>query len=117
MSTDIPLKNGDHANRYAYRVVWSAEDGEYVGLCTEFPSLSWLAESHESALKGIIALVQECVEDMAASGESIPEPMSIREYSGRFVIRIPPEIHRKLAMRAAENGVSLNRYISAKLAE
>jgi len=41
------------SDRYTYRITWSEEDKEYVGLCTEFPSLSWLAESPESALKGI----------------------------------------------------------------
>ena len=40
-------------DRYTYRVTWSAEDGEYVGLCAEFPSLSWLASTPEGALKGI----------------------------------------------------------------
>ena len=42
--------NADH---YTYRVTWSPEDGEYVGLCMEFPSLSWLAQTLESALAGI----------------------------------------------------------------
>lgn len=32
--------NIDH---YTYRVTWSAEDNEHVGLCAEFPSVSWLA--------------------------------------------------------------------------
>jgi predicted RNase H-like HicB family nuclease len=43
------LKN----DRYTYRVTWSEEDEEYVGLCAEFPSLSWLEPSPEEALKGI----------------------------------------------------------------
>lgn len=38
---------------YTYRVTWSPEDGEHVGLCTEFASLSWLAKTPEAALKGI----------------------------------------------------------------
>ena len=40
-------------NHYTYRVTWSVEDNEHVGLCTEFPSLSWLAASPEKALSGI----------------------------------------------------------------
>lgn len=56
------------ADHYTYRVTWSAEDGEHVGLC------------------------------------------------GEFRVRIPPEVHRALAMQAAERGVSLNRLASAKLA-
>jgi hypothetical protein len=43
-------------DEYSYRVMWSEEDQEYAGLCSEFPSLSWLKDSPETALKGISAL-------------------------------------------------------------
>lgn len=102
-------------DHYTYRVTWSGEDGEYVGLCTEFPSLSWLAKTPEEALQGIRRLVAEIVADMEASGETVPEPLAERHYSGEFRVRIPPEIHRMLALQAAEQGVSLNRLVSAKL--
>jgi predicted RNase H-like HicB family nuclease len=46
-------------DRYSYRVTWSEEDQEYVGLCAEFPSLSWLTKTPEQALSGIRHLVQE----------------------------------------------------------
>ncbi|MCZ7655317.1 MAG: hypothetical protein M5R42_15155 [Rhodocyclaceae bacterium] len=61
-------------DHYTYRVTWSAEDGEHVGLCTEFPSLSWLAKTPEAALKGIRQVVAEAVADMQASGETVPVP-------------------------------------------
>ena len=61
-------------------------------------------------------MVADCVADMQANGETPPEPMADRAYSGRFVVRVPPETHRALAMKAAEEGVSLNRLISARLA-
>ncbi len=104
------------ADHYTYRVTWSAEDEEFVGLCIEFPSLSWLAPTQEEAFTGIRQLVAECVADMEANGETPPEPLADRAYSGRFVVRVPPETHRALAMKAAEEGVSLNRLISARLA-
>lgn len=103
-------------NHYTYRVTWSPEDGEHVGLCAEFPSLSWLAATPEKALAGIRKVVDEVVADMAANGEAIPEPLAEKHYSGQFKVRIPPELHRSLAMQAAEQGVSLNRLASAKLA-
>lgn len=40
--------------KYTYRVIWSEEDQEFVGLCTEFPSLSWLEEEQDAALHGIV---------------------------------------------------------------
>jgi predicted HicB family RNase H-like nuclease len=102
-------------DRYTYRVTWSEEDEEYVGLCAEFPSLSWLADTPEEALQGIRQVVSEVVADLAAHDEPVPEPIAIRSYSGKFMIRIPPEIHRQLAIEAAEAGVSLNRLASARL--
>jgi len=102
-------------DRYTYRVTWSEEDGEYVGLCAEFPSLSWLAQVPEETLKGIRQVVAEVVADLEKNGEQVPEPIAIRQYSGKFMVRIPPELHRRLALEAAESGISLNRLASEKL--
>ncbi|MEA2038852.1 MAG: toxin-antitoxin system HicB family antitoxin [Thermodesulfobacteriota bacterium] len=107
----MTLKN----DRYSYRVIWSDKDDEYLGLCAEFPGLSWLAVTPEAALKGIRRVVAEGIKIMGADGDSIPEPLSNKRYSGKFSVRIPPEVHRHLAIQAAEEGVSLNRLISAKL--
>ncbi len=104
------------SDKYTYRVTWSEEDGEFVGLCAEFSKLSWLAPDPEKALKGIRSVVKDCVEDMSENGEEIPRPIATRQYSGKFMVRIPPEVHRHLATEAAESGVSLNRLASAKLA-
>jgi predicted HicB family RNase H-like nuclease len=102
-------------DRYTYRVTWSEEDQEHVGLCAEFPGLSWLAASPEAALRGIRAVVAEVVEDMQRKGEATPEALASRHFSGKFMVRVPPEVHRQLAVKAAEAGVSLNRLASAKL--
>jgi predicted HicB family RNase H-like nuclease len=102
-------------DRYTYRVTWSAEDEEYVGLCAEFASLSWLAVTPELALAGIRRTVRAAVRGMMEAGEPIPTALSVKHYSGEFRVRIPPEVHRALAVEAAEQGVSLNRLASAKL--
>lgn len=102
-------------DRYTYRVTWSEDDEEYVGLCAEFPNLSWLDKSQEKALNGIRRVVHQCLGDMSGRKEPIPEPISTRRYSGKFIVRVPPETHRMLAIQAAESGVSLNRLIPAKL--
>lgn len=106
--------NNDH---YTYRVTWSEEDEEYLGLCAEFPSLSWLATSPEEALQGIRKVVADVIGDMQASGEVIPEPIATRKFSGKFMVRIPPEQHRRLVLEAAEAGISLNRLASSKLSQ
>jgi predicted HicB family RNase H-like nuclease len=105
-----------NSDRYTYRITWSEDDKEFAGLCIEFPSLSWLAKTPEAALKGIRRLVRKACQDMENNGEAPPTPLSAKSYSGKFVVRIPPEIHRALAIKAGEQGISLNRLVSAKLA-
>jgi predicted HicB family RNase H-like nuclease len=100
---------------YTYRVTWSEEDQEFVGTCAEFPGLSWLDTAPDRALGGIRKLAQECLADMQRSGVTIPEPLSTRPFSGRFMVRVPPELHRNLATQAAESGISLNRLVTHKL--
>ncbi len=64
----MALKN----DRYTQRVTWSEEDQEYVGLCAEFPSLSWLARTPEAALKGIRKVAADVVKDMQEAGNPFP---------------------------------------------
>jgi predicted HicB family RNase H-like nuclease len=104
------------SKHFAYRVVWSAEDGEFVATVAEFPSLSWLHSDQAEALRGLVDLVAEVVSDLEASGEAVPEPIAQRRFSGRFNVRIPESLHRELALSAAQEGVSLNRLISDRLA-
>ncbi len=79
-------------DHYSYLVTWSAEDSAFVGTCLECPGLSHVAQDRAEALSGIETLV------------------------GEFMTRVPGELHRRLAMEAAETGVSLNRLVSFKLA-
>jgi len=102
-------------SHYAYRVRWSAEDRQYVATVAEFPSLSWLADSPHEAIDGMLQLASEVVGEMDVAGESVPEPIATRRYSGEFVVRTTPEAHRELALDAAEQDVSLNRLAVARL--
>jgi len=101
---------------YSYRVIWSPEDEEFIGLCTEFPSLSYLDEDQEKALTGISDLVKDVVLEMEENGEKPPEPIASEKYSGKFQVRTTPRLHRQLVIEATEQNVSLNRYINTKLA-
>lgn len=105
-----------HTDHYTYRVSWSAEDGEFVATCLELPSLSWLASSQVKALSGLRRVVDEVVADLAASDEPVPTPLAERHYSGRFNIRISPDLHRELTIKAADHHMSLNRFVSDRLA-
>jgi predicted RNase H-like HicB family nuclease len=104
------------ATHYTYRVAWSVEDGEHVATVAEFASLSWLAPTPFEALAGLAEVVRDVLADLTVSGELIPEPLSERPYSGKFVVRVPAEVHRRLVLEAAEQHVSLNRLVSDRLA-
>lgn len=104
------------ADHYTYRISWSDEDQEFLATCAEFPSLSHLAGEPDEALRSLRRLVRDVVADMQAGGEPAPQPLAEQQFSGRFVARIPNLLHRRLAIEAAEAGISLNRLVSFKLA-
>lgn len=101
---------------YAYSVVWSAEDDEFVVTVAEFPSLSWLHPEQGEPLRGLVDLLAEVVADLEADGEAVPELIAERRLSGRFNVRIPESLHRELALSADQEGVSLNRLVRDRLA-
>jgi hypothetical protein len=70
-----------------------------------------------AALTGMVSLVEQTIADMQANGESLPESLSLQKYSGKFMVRTTPEIHRQLVVQAVESGVSLNRLVNSKLLE
>lgn len=103
-------------DHYTFRIFWSPEDQEFVGACAEFPSVSHLDSTPEKALKGIRELIADVILDLNRNKEPVPTPISERIYSGAFKVRVPPMLHRRLVIEAAEEGISLNRLVSAKLA-
>lgn len=103
-------------NHYTYRVTWSAEDEEFLATVAEFPSLSWLAGDPATAIRGLTRVVDDVVADLRKEGEPVPGPLVDRRYSGKFNVRVPESLHRELAIAAAEQGVSLNRIASDRLA-
>ncbi len=61
-------------------------------------------------------MVKKVVANLSRRNDPVPEPISTRPFSGKFMVRVPPEVHRALAIQAAESGVSINRLVSSKLA-
>ena len=102
-------------SRAADRGTWAVEDDQFVATCPECPSLAWLADTKDDALHGLAALIAQVVDDLRADGEPVPEPLSSRAFSGKFNLRVGAQLHRKLAMEAAEEHLSLNQYILRRL--
>lgn len=103
-------------DRYMYRIHWSDEEGGFVCTVAELPELRMVSSSSTEALMGLRLLVRQHLESLESSGEEPPVPFADRHYSGHFMVRVPPEVHRRLALEAAEQGVSLNRLVQARLA-
>lgn len=103
------------SNHYDYHVRWSAEDEVFVGRVTEFPSLAAHGDSLAEAMQEIQNAVGFVIEDLTQNNESVPEPLSTKTFSGKFNVRLPVELHRKLSIEAAKQKVSLNTLLISKL--
>ena len=103
------------ADKYTYRVEWSEEDGSHIARCLEFPSLAAHGETLEKALKEIEVAVSETIKWMEEEHEQVPEPLGLKRFKGNITLRVPPEVHRHLAIRSAEEGVSINQFVLARL--
>ena len=103
------------AQEYTYRVYWSDEDREYVATVAEFPSLSNLAKTPDDALRGIIDLVAFSLGEMNEANQQAPVPLGSRRYSGKIALRMTPDQHRRVAMEAAEQGVSINTLLVSRI--
>ncbi len=101
--------------QYTYRATWSPADESYIGHCLEFPGLRGRGPTAGAAIAAVERLVNEDVAAALASDWTAPESLTDREYSGRFVLRVSPELHAHLAVEAAEQRVSLNQWVMQKL--
>jgi predicted RNase H-like HicB family nuclease len=102
-------------NRFTYREEWSGEDRVYIARCLEFPSLAAHGDTPEAALAEIKKVVAAVLKDMSRNGEPIPEPLGARKYRGRIALRVPSDVHKRLVIEAAEQGVSVNQLLLSKI--
>jgi len=106
----------NEVDKYIYRVEWSEEDQLHIAYCLEFPSLMAHGKTPEIAFKEIQTVVKESLKWLKEKKEPIPVPLSLKPYKGNLTLRIPPEVHREIAKKSAEEGVSINQYILSKIA-
>lgn len=101
--------------KYTYRIEWSEEDQAHIARCLEFPSLAAHGKTPEKALKEIETVVTESVKWIEEENGIAPEPLGVRHYKGNITLRVPPDVHRMLAILSAEQGVSVNQLILSRL--
>lgn len=115
MSTRKAAAAHSAVGQHRYSVQWSPEDQEFVATVLEFPPLSWLDEDEFEALRGIERLVSDVIDELTQSGDPVPEPIATQKFSGRLNLRVPPELHRKLPIEAANHGLPLNKYATERV--
>ncbi|MBN2616927.1 MAG: type II toxin-antitoxin system HicB family antitoxin [Spirochaetales bacterium] len=96
--------------KYTYRIEWAEEDKTHIAKCLEFSSLLAHGETGQEALKEMEFVISETISWMKEEGEAIPEPLNAKKYKGNLTLRVPPELHRALAIKALEQSVSINHH-------
>ena len=101
------MKAGDE---YLKIVQWSEEDGCYVGTCPGVLLGGIHGDDETAVYKELCEVVAETIELFKADARPLPKPTASRSYSGKFVLRVEKELHQTLAIRAIQQGESLNSY-------
>lgn len=103
------------ADDYTYRIFWSNEDDAHIATVAEFPELSSIEDSQQEAFRGILDLVTFLLDEMKQEGVEPPPPLTKRNYSGEIRLRMPKEVHQRIAIEAAEQGTSINQLLLSRI--
>jgi predicted HicB family RNase H-like nuclease len=99
------------AARYVKYVEWSDEDHCFVGRCPEVFSGAVHGSDEVRVYAELCETVEEWIELLHTDGVPLPEPLSRqKDFSGKFVLRVEPALHRRLAAKAFASGESLNSF-------
>ena len=105
----------EQAARYTKFVEWSEEDGCFIGRCPEI-MMGGVHGNHEAKVYAeLCEAVEEMVELINSDGQHLPPPLGKKGFSGKFVLRLEPALHRRLAAKALAAGESLNNFCARKL--
>ena len=98
------------AARYAKFVEWSDEDKCFIGRCPELMLGGIHGNDEAKVYAELCVAVEEMIELIHEDGQEMPRPPGKKQFSGKFVLRVDPAIHRRLAAKALAAGESLNSY-------
>lgn len=103
------------AARYAKFVEWSDEDHCFIGRCPELMVGGVHGGDEARVYAELCQAVEEMLELIHADGHELPAPLAAKKFSGKFILRVEPELHRRLAAKALAAGESLNSYCAKTL--
>jgi predicted HicB family RNase H-like nuclease len=103
------------ARRYLKVIEWSDEDGCYIGSAPPIIGQCCHGATEAAVLAHLHTIVEEWVKIFLRDGRPLPEGTAGKQYSGKFLVRIAPELHQKAALKAAAREVSLNEFVATAL--
>ncbi|HEY3857082.1 MAG TPA: toxin-antitoxin system HicB family antitoxin [Verrucomicrobiae bacterium] len=103
------------AARYLKFVEWSEEDKCFIGRCPEIMAGGVHGSDEAKVYAELCQAVEEMIELIHSDGDALPERQAARNFSGRFVLRVEPALHRRLSVKALAAGESLNTYCAKTL--
>jgi predicted HicB family RNase H-like nuclease len=109
------MKTEHETPNYLKIVEWSDEDGCFVGSAPPLIGPCCHGPDEVKVYKELCAIVDEWIALLKQDGKPLPEPLDGKKYSGKFVLRVEPALHRRLAAKAQAAGESLNSYIARAL--
>lgn len=103
--------------RYSIVVQWSDEDEGYIATTPELPGLSAFGKNQKEAIKEFLVAAKAFIQVLKETGEEIPEPNTLKPFSGQTRLRLPKSLHAALSNKAKQEGISFNTYIVQLLSE
>ena len=105
-------KNLDYYMGLNYRieVVKDKNNEGYALRCPELRGCITCAETLEKGFDMIEDAKKEWFQACIEDDIPIPEPSNLEEYSGQFKLRLPKSLHKALAERSRQEGISMNQY-------
>ncbi len=104
----LPYTIEIHRDETDGNVGWVANVAELPGCLTQ-------ADSFEELEVMIVDAMRAWIETAIEDGQPVPAPRPLKDYSGKFVVRVPKSLHQQLAAAARREGVSLNTYVNVAL--
>ena len=95
---------------YKLEIVPDIDEGGFVARYPELPGCITVGDTLEAVVKNLNDAKIEWITAALEEGNTIPEPSSYDDYSGQFKLRLPKSLHKLLADRSKEEGVSMNQY-------
>jgi predicted RNase H-like HicB family nuclease len=95
---------------YKIEITENKVDGGYLLSCPELKGCVTCSDTLEQGLKMLEDAKKCWLTTCIDTATPIPEPNQLENYSGQFKLRMPKSLHKSLAERSRQEGISMNQY-------